>query len=70
MGNASTSAKHKYNRNNYDYIGLYLPKGYKDRIRKYAELLGLSVNSFIKSSIDSQLEAGQNSCFPDDPEEK
>lgn len=60
MGKSETRAKNKYNRVNYDRIGLMLPKGYKDKIKQRAEQLRQSVNNYIYNLIAKDIEGHQN----------
>lgn len=45
----------QHKRENYDRIGLLVPKGMKTEIQKYAKKLGLSVNGFIYDAIKAKL---------------
>lgn len=55
-GKTSYSSIKKYQDKVYDKINVVLPKGTKDQIRKQADLLGLSVNAFIKEAIKEKME--------------
>lgn len=46
-----------YARENYDRLGLYLPKGYKEKLKEAAEKEGISVTELIKTLIDDKLDA-------------
>ena len=59
MGKSETRAKNKYNRANYDRIGLMLPKGYKDKIKQRAELRQQSVNNYIHNLIKKDIEGAK-----------
>lgn len=43
-----------YKKQHYDRINIFLPKGYKDDIKKLAESENLSVSKFILKCIESQ----------------
>lgn len=47
----ATDYKHKFNREHYDSILVYLPKGVKDDIRRLAEAEGKSINAWINEAI-------------------
>lgn len=42
----------EYNRQNYDRIGLRIPKGKKAVLQAYAEKNGISVNALIAQAIE------------------
>lgn len=48
--------KNDFNRNNYDRVGLMLPKGQKDKIKAYAESKGMSMNEYIRQLIVKDME--------------
>ena len=48
---AQQKAVHKYVKENYDRIGITLPKGRKDEIKAFAEAHNESVNAFIVRAI-------------------
>lgn len=52
---AQKRASKKYNLKAYERIGLTVKKGRKDLIKSKASALGLSVNSYINSLIDNDL---------------
>lgn len=43
--------KADYNRNSYDRISLYIPKGERNEIKRAADLSGESLNAFIYRAI-------------------
>lgn len=49
--NASTRAKEKYNKNNYDSITFRIQKGQKELVKIAAECSGVSLNEFIASVV-------------------
>lgn len=55
-GKASAASKNAWNSRNYDRIVVMVPKGQKDIIRSQAESLGQSINGFICTAINHQLE--------------
>ena len=48
--------QNEYNAAKYDKIGLMLPKGSKEKIKRAAEEKHLSVNAFITELIKKELE--------------
>ncbi len=48
--------QNEYNRMNYDRIGITVPKGKKEIIKKAAKKSGKSVNEFINNAIDKYME--------------
>ena len=59
MGNTSSASKNKYNAKAYDRIVVVVKKGEKERIKKYCEKHGYSVNGLITELIRHEL-AGFN----------
>lgn len=57
MGKTSAAVKNRYNAKAYDRFQLYLPKGYKDRLREAAK--GGSVTAWVKDAIDTKLKEEQ-----------
>ena len=55
MGKSATKAKNKYNANNYDRIGIVLPKGEKERLQENAKDRGISLNALIVTAINAYL---------------
>lgn len=53
---AQQKAVHKYVKENYDRIGITLPKGRKDEIKAHAESMNESVNGFITRAIDETMQ--------------
>lgn len=49
-------------RKNCDQIQFNVPKGERDKIKAYAESIGLSMNEYIRRSIRFTMEHG---CFED-----
>lgn len=52
-----TEYKNKYAAENYDRVGLMLPKGTKDIIKAAAQKSGNSINSYIAVAIGDKLTA-------------
>jgi len=55
-GKTSNESKRKYNSKAYDRISVIVHKGEREKIKSYAESLGLSLNAFINESIDEKME--------------
>lgn len=55
-GRASAASKNAWNSRNYDRIVVMVPKGQKAEIRAQAESRGQSINGFICTAINQQLE--------------
>lgn len=55
MTKAQTKASNKYNAKAYDRITVLVKKGEKDRIKRYAEDHGQSVNAFITELIRREM---------------
>ena len=56
MGNSSTKAKNKYNANNYDRVGLMLPKGKAEEWKTEANRRNISLNAFVQEAVKYYLE--------------
>lgn len=54
MGKTSAAVKNRYNAKAYDRFQIYLPKGYKDMLRKIVGDNG-SITAFIKDAIDQKI---------------
>ena len=53
----NTEYKNKFAAEKYDRVGLMLPKGKKEQLKKHAEQNGdKSLNAFINSAIDEAVE--------------
>lgn len=48
----SAEVKNRYNTKSYDRIGIMVYKGEKDKIKKRADALGLSVNAYINMLVE------------------
>lgn len=57
MGKTSAASKNKYNAKAYDRFQIYLPKGYKDRLKEVSQ--GGSITAWIKAAIDAKLKEEQ-----------
>lgn len=55
-----TEYKNQFYKDHYDRINLAIPKGERERIRKTAEALGMSVNEYIYALICEDTAAGQS----------
>lgn len=60
VSKAQQKAVHKYVRENYDRIGLTLPRGRKEDVEKRAKELGQSINSYICALIQSDMGMADN----------
>jgi len=56
MGKTSAASHNKYNAKAYDRFGLMLPKGQRDKLKEHAEIMGESLNAFIKRAIAEAIE--------------
>ena len=50
-GKTSSASKSKWNAKAYDRAAFYVPKGYRDKIRRHAEMNGLSINAYVMSAV-------------------
>ncbi len=50
-----TEYKNQYNKEHYERIGIYLPKGYREKIKTAAKELNMSVNEYIFTLICNAL---------------
>lgn len=66
MSKASTIAKNKYNQKNYDRLYPLVQKGKKDIYRSAAEILNISLNSFIEQACDKYAEETQRGAIEND----
>ncbi len=53
---SSIKAKKKWERENYDPIGLRVKKGERERIKSFAKSRGQSINEFCKEAIYSAMD--------------
>lgn len=51
MGNSSTKAKAKWNKDHYDTHLLYIPKGNKSVLQQNAKDAGMSFNAYILHAL-------------------
>lgn len=49
--------RNQYNKKKYDRIGIMVPKGRKEEIKKRAEMLKKSINEYINCLISKDLES-------------
>lgn len=56
MTKADIDRAREFNKENYDRVVVFLPKGQKDDLKFHAKCMGESLNSFIKRAIQKQLE--------------
>lgn len=52
---ARKRANEKYNAKAYDRINIAVPKGYKDKIKAYADANNESINAFVRRAIDEAM---------------
>ena len=62
MGNSATKAKNKYNTNNYDRIGLMLPKGMGDLWKEEAKRRNTSLNALVQEAMKAYISHKQENC--------
>lgn len=55
----SRKAVLKYRKKAYDFIQVSVPKGEKEAIKEHAEIMGESLNSFIKRAIKQTIEGDE-----------
>lgn len=60
VSKAQQKATHKYIKNNYDRAEIQMPKGKKQLVKAYAESKGLSLNAYINSLIDADMQNSSN----------
>lgn len=56
--NPATAAKNRYNAKNYDRIVVVVKKRKKEIIKKAADEVGESVNTYVNKAIDDRLKEG------------
>lgn len=54
-----TTYRNDFNRQNYDRIGLMLPKGMGEQWKEEAKKRGLSINAFVQEAVKNYLESEQ-----------
>ena len=59
MGKTSTASKNKWNAQNYDQLRVVVKKGKKDEYKSHAQSKGLSLNAYIISLIEADMEKEQ-----------
>lgn len=64
-----TNYKRKYNEDNYVRVGLYLKPEEKETWKNQAELLNMSMNEFIRKSINDCLTTNRNLAEAIPPED-
>ena len=69
---ARSKTNTKYRDSSYEQIMFYVPKGQKAKIKKHAEILGLSVNEICKKGLWLFLEQEykRQGIDPENPEKK
>ena len=55
MGTSATRAKARYDLKTYDKVYIRVKKGQKERLKEYAESVGMSVNSFVLSAVEEKI---------------
>ena len=53
---AQQKAVSKYMKENYDVFQIRIPKGQRDKLKEHAEIMGESLNAFIKRAIAETIE--------------
>ena len=48
--------QNEYNKSNYDRVGIVMPKGRKDVIKKKAMAAGQSMNEYVNQAIEERME--------------
>lgn len=56
MGTSATRANARYKDKAYERVYLQVKKGEKDRLKEFAESVGMSVNSFVLSAVEEKIE--------------
>ena len=59
------SYKSAYTRQNYDTIGLYVPKGTRDKIKSRAAAVGKSINQYINDLIRADMDTASRAARND-----
>lgn len=57
MGRTSSAVKNRYNSKAYDRITLAVPKGLREKWKKYAEAKGKSLTQFIRELVENEMKA-------------
>ena len=60
MSYTSTEVKRRYNEKTYDRFTFQFPKGYKEKLKNYADSKGMSVAGLVKYLIDKELGGTEN----------
>lgn len=55
-----TSYKNRHTKEHYDRIGLVVPKGQKDMIKRIADEMGMSVNEYVLTLINRDTATGHS----------
>lgn len=55
MGKTSSQVKQRYNEKAYDQIKLTVPKGEREKIKEYAESIGISVNQLYAIALERMM---------------
>lgn len=55
MGTSATRANTRYKKKTYERVYLQVKKGQKERLKEYAESVGMSVNSFVLSAVEEKI---------------
>ena len=61
----TTAYKNEWQKNNAERINLVVKKGYKDKARQAADSIGMSLNGFIISAIDTKIKQVDASASAD-----
>lgn len=55
MGKTSAAVKNRYNKKNYDLLHINVRKGEKERYKKIAEEMGLSLSQLFVKAVEEYL---------------
>lgn len=53
--------QNEYNKSNYDRVGIVMPKGRKDVIKKKAMAAGQSMSEYVNQAIEERMERDRDS---------
>lgn len=56
MGKTSAEVKNRYNAKNYDMVRVLVKKGEKERYKKIAEEMGLSLSQLFVKAVEEYIE--------------
>lgn len=61
----NTAYKNKYNLEKYDRINVTVNKGDKEKIKERADMLGISINAYIRNLITDDINHGNRKASRD-----